>query len=222
MRLLAKSVSVIFHPLLILTYMLVILMSVDPYAFGVNHISEPLTRQLLLQVFLSTFFIPAVAVGMFAALGMVTSIELPQRHDRIGPYIITGVFYLWMFRNFLDSQLVPQPFAAFTLGATIGLFLAFLINNFSKISAHAVGMGGLTGMVLITMTTFDYQWLMVQLPFGATVHLNLMFLFLLVVLMTGIVGTCRLFLKAHVPQDIYGGYLIGFASQLIAWRILMG
>ena len=42
------------------------------------------------------------------------------------------------------------------LGATIALFIAFFINIFSKISAHAVGMGGLVAMVLISIISFSH------------------------------------------------------------------
>ncbi|MCO6481020.1 MAG: hypothetical protein J5I94_30530 [Phaeodactylibacter sp.] len=219
LRLLAKLISIVFHPLLAVTYMLALLLLVNPYLFGVNSISDQASKLLILQVFLSTFFIPFVAVAMLRLTGMIRSFQMESRQERIGPYIITGVFYLWMFRNFLDNPAIPTAFTSFLLGATIGLFFAFFINIFSKISAHAVGMGGLLGMVVITMLLFSYNTFTVMSPRG-TLEISISTVLLITILIAGLVGSARLFLQSHEPMDLYGGYLVGFASQFMALRFL--
>ncbi len=220
LQMLARIISYLFHPLLILTYMLVLLLLVNPYLFGVSSISEPLSRLLILRIFLSTFFIPAVAVSMLRLLGLVSSVELKDRHERIVPYIITGIFYLWMFQNFLYNPQVPTAYTAFVLGATIGLFLAFLINIFSLISAHAVGMGGLVGMVVITMLLFSYDTFTIDLYWFGAFQLNMNIILMVSIVLAGLVGTSRLLLSAHNSLDLYGGFLVGFAAQFIALRFL--
>jgi len=217
---LAQVLSFIFHPLLIVTYMLVLLLLVNPYLFGVNSIGDKASKLLILQVFLSTFFIPAFAVAMLRFTGMVKSLEMKTRQERIGPYIITGMFYIWMFRNFLGSDQVPTAFSSFLLGASIGLFIAFFINIFSKISAHAVGMGGLVGMVVITLLLFSYDTFTIHSTLVGVVELSMNGVLMVVILVAGMVGTARLLLQAHEPLDLYGGYLVGFASQFIALRFL--
>lgn len=218
----AQLISFVLHPLMVPTYMLIILMLVNPFAFSVSSIGDMSSRLLLIRLFLSTFFIPVFAVMMLRFLGLVKSIELKDQDERIGPYIITGIFYLWMFRNFLSDSQIPTIYASFLLGATIALFVAFFINIFSKISAHTVGMGGLLAMVLITwMTYFDYQAFVVDLPLLGRYQISLFALFVSTIFLSGMVGTARLALNAHDQQDVYGGYLIGFAAQLIAYRILI-
>ena len=216
---LARIISILFHPLLIVTYMLVLLLLINPYLFGVSRVGDQASKLLILQVFLSTFFIPAFAVAMLRFMGMIESMEMKTRQERIGPYIITGIFYLWMFRNFLDNSQIPTAFTSFMLGATIGLFLAFFINIFTKISAHAVGMGGLLGMVVITLLLFSYDTFSMNLPFGAF-EVSMSAVLAIAVLLAGLVGTARLLLQAHEPMDLYGGYLVGFSAQFIALRIL--
>ena len=83
LRYLAYFFSIIFHPLLVLTYMLIILLLVNPYMFGVNSIAS--STPLILMIFLSTFFIPVVAVVMMKFLGLISSFEMRDRHERIGP-----------------------------------------------------------------------------------------------------------------------------------------
>jgi hypothetical protein len=217
---LARLISLLFHPLLIMTYMLVLLLMVNPYLFGLSSLSEKPGQMLLLQVFFSTFFIPAFAMLMLRFLGLVPSLRFRERTDRIIPYIITGVFYLWMFYNFLNNSQVPDAYASFALGATIGLFLAFFINIFSKISAHTVGMGVFIGMVVITMFLFSYGYFTVDLRSLGSWRLNMILILLVTLLIAGLVGTARQMLEWHEPIDLYGGYLIGFAAQVIAFRFI--
>ena len=220
LKITAKVISVFFHPLMMLTYMLILLLLVNPYLFGVSSIGDPQSKELILRVFFSTFFIPVIAVAMMRFLGFVQSMELPEKEQRIGPYIITSIFYLWLFRNFLGNSVIPTAYTSFVLGATISLFIAFFINIFSKISAHTVGMGGLVGMVVITMLLFSYGAFEVTLPVIGTVYLQMISVLIAVIILAGLVGTARLLLEAHEPLDLYGGYLVGFASQLIALRFL--
>lgn len=220
LRIAAQVISVLFHPLMMLTYMLILLMLANPYLFGVSSIGEQQSVELILRVFFSTFLIPAIAVAMMRFLGFVQSMELPEKEERIGPYIVTSIFYLWLFRNFLGNSVIPTAYTSFVLGATISLFIAFFINIFSKISAHTVGMGGLIGMVVITMLLFSYGAFEVTLPLVGTFSLTMAGVLIVVIILAGLVGTARLLLQAHDPLDLYGGYLVGFASQLLALRFL--
>jgi len=218
LRSLAKVVSTLFHPLLMLTYMLILLLLVNPYSFGVNQIGEQ--SSLIWLIFLSTFMMPAFSVLMMKFLGMVESLELKSNQERIGPYIITGVFYLWIFINFKNNTRIPLAYTSFVLGSTIALFIAFFINIFSKISAHAVGMGGLTGMIAITMLLFNYDSFTVEVPLLGILQLSMNCVFMAVIVLAGSVGTARLLLKAHEPKDLYGGFLVGFSAQFIALQFM--
>lgn len=214
-KVLARIISAIFHPLLMPTYMLTLLVVVNPYLFGVSGLGDFQSRVLLLQIFLSTFFIPIIAISMLKLTGLVQSYELLDRRERIGPYIITGIFYMWMFRNFVTNPQIPTAYTTFILGCTIALFLAFFINIFSRISAHTVGMGALVGMVLITLWQFSYDTFLL-----GNWELNLKPILILTILLAGLVGTARLTLHKYEIADLYGGYIIGLFAQFIALRFL--
>lgn len=213
-RFFAQFVSFVFHPLLMMTYMLILLLVISPYLFG-----ESILRQsdvIVLTIFMTTAFIPGFAVLMMKWLELVESYDLQNRTDRTGPYILTGVFYTWIFRNFLDNPDMAFAFKVFALGATIGLFVAFFVNLFSKISLHAVGMGGLVTMVAITMLQFSYSSFGFNIGVVA-IEVRMTTLFISTILLAGIVGTARLYLGAHRPVDLYGGYIVGITAQLIAF-----
>ncbi|MEL6945304.1 MAG: hypothetical protein AAFO82_21845, partial [Bacteroidota bacterium] len=86
-RSIAYLISVVFHPLLVVTYMLIILLLMNPYLFGVNDITEQVS--LIIILLFSTFFMPVLMVGMLKKLDLVESIDLKDRQERIIPYILT-------------------------------------------------------------------------------------------------------------------------------------
>lgn len=214
LRTVAKIISFFFHPLIILTYSLILLLLVNPYIFGVNSIA--FQSRLILLIFLSTFMLPAFSVFMMRNLGLVNSMQLETKQERIGPYIITGVFYLWMFVNFKDNPTIPTAYTIFVLGATIALFIAFFINIFSKISTHTVGMGGLIGMVVITMALYSYESFTINPPLVGSIELSMNFLLMIVILLAGLVGSARLILDAHSNKELYMGFIVGLFSQFVA------
>lgn len=214
-RTLATIISFLGHPLLILTYVLLILMAVNPFAFGVSDMADPKAVVLALSVFGATFIIPGFGVALMKPLGLIKSLHMEDKQDRTGPYIICGVFYLWLFKNLLSNGHAPALYAKFVLGATIALFLAFFINIFTKISAHAAGMGGM--VVMLLLTALNWQSASFAIPvFNGTLQLSLLALSAFVIVLAGLVGTARLALGAHEPADLYRGYGAGILAVLLA------
>lgn len=218
MKIIFQAISILFHPLLMLTYMLVLLLLVNPYLFGVPHISKHL--HLLLMMFVSTFAIPMIAVVMMKFLGLIDSLEMRDKTERIGPYVATGIFYMWMAFYCYRSPIIPMAYTVATVGTTIALFTAFIINLFSKISIHATGMGGLVGMVLITMTLFSYDSFVIETATFGTLQISMGIVLMASIILAGLVGTARMGLNAHLPNELYGGYMVGFLTQFVALRFL--
>ncbi len=215
----ARFLSILGHPLLVLTIGLTLLLATNPFAFGVHDFADPKARVLLLTVFITTFILPGVGVAVMKPLGLIQSLEMHDRQERTGPYILTGVFYLWVFISLLSDVKMPGLFSVFALGTTIGLFVAFFANIFTKISAHALGMGGLVALVLLMCFRWGGTGLSIS-AFGHTLMLSTTALLALVVLFAGAVGVARLRLGAHEPVDVYRGYAAGFAAVLVAQGLL--
>lgn len=204
------------HPLFMISYVLLILLTYNPYLFGMGKDGQGL---LLISVVMLTIFFPLLAVGMMKALDMISSIEMATRKERVGPLIATSIFYLWLYINIKDNTGVSEAFSFFVLGTVIALFTAFFINNFSKISLHAVGMGGLIAGTFLIRQYFTYD--AATLSLGALgdyrVHINV--ILIAVIILAGLVASSRLLLKAHKMSDITGGVLVGIISQVIAFMI---
>lgn len=209
----ALALSGLFHPLLIPTYMFALLMVVNPFLFGANGFGERRALLTLLMMVLYTAVIPMISVLLMVALNMVGSIMMEEKTERIGPLLLVMVLYFWVYYNLSNSNDVPTIFSTFLLGVVIALALAFVINVLDKISLHTVGMGGLVGMLMITMGLFGANGIEVG---NYTVGLGV--LLIVGVIIAGLVGTARLALGAHDKVQIYAGYLVGFLAQLVALK----
>jgi hypothetical protein len=163
--------------------------------------------------------IPGIGLAIMKPLGLVKSLSMPDKQDRTGPYIVSGVFYLWLFKNLLSNGHTPILYTSIVLGAGIGLFAAFFINIFTKVSAHATGAGGLVGALLCTAVSWPNHTLGLPL-FGGTLELSMNILLGIGMLFAGLVGASRLALSAHTPTELYLGYATGFFSMMLAWKIL--
>lgn len=211
MRIIAKFISFVTHPLLMATYLLVLLLAVNPYLFGVSAFAEK--WPLILLVFASSFLIPSLVILMMLGLEIIPSLDMPEKEQRTIPLIAVGMLYLGLFTFCRNDASVPVAYTALVLGTVVGLFTGFFINLFSKISLHAIGMGGLIAAVIVTIELFAYDRFSVLLPGGRELQISLIAVLASVLLIAGLVGTVRLYLKAHVLEDIAGGYIVGFAAM---------
>jgi len=197
----SKGISILFHPLLLPSYAFAYIIFTNPYLFAVYEGTEWV---FLVRVILNTFLFPAACIFLLWRLGFMKSIEMKEKEDRIIPYITTGTLYVWAYVTFRKSS-DPQILNIILLGSCIALFLCFFANIFTKVSIHAAGAACLCIVVMqnILMSSYDTKWV-----------------FLLIIFIAGMIGVSRIKLKSHSIQEVFGGYLIGIAAQLFAYRFL--
>ena len=210
----ALLISGLFHPLLIPTYIFLLLVGVNPYLFGTTDLGESRAMSKLILIFLDTFVIPVVAVFIMVRLNMISSLMMREKSERIGPLLLVMVLYFWIYWNFNQSNQTPTIFSAFLLGVIISLVVAFVINLLDKISLHATGMGGLVAVCLILLVLFGDSGIAL-----GSLTLGLPLLLLLAVLLAGAVGAARLALGAHDRLQLYVGYSLGFVAQFAALKV---
>lgn len=219
MKIVAQILSYVFHPLIIPTYMVLLLLLINPYLFGVNSLHQGFL--IILRIFFTTFLIPSVAVLIMKGVGLISSLEMEERTDRVGPFIATGVFYLWAFRSLLADTSVPSAYLVAVLGATIVLFVCFFINIFYKLSVHAAGMAGFLGMVLICMHLYSVGIFKMDVPFLGECIISMNFILVASILAAAAVMSARLILNVHSLGQITLGFTVGLLGQFIALKVLI-
>ena len=218
MKFIANLISFVFHPLFILVYIMGLLIIINPYIF---RIQDEKTRVIFfVYTFVSLIVIPVVAIVILKQLNMIKSFRMEDKLERVGPLIVIGIAYLWLYINYKNTTSVPFIFTAFLLGSVISVFVSFFINNFTKLSLHTVGMGGLISAVIIMKYHFQNESFQLNI-FSNSFMINVFLLLLVVIIIGGLVGSVRLFLKSHTKDQIYLGYIVGFFAQLVAYNIVI-
>ncbi len=133
-----RVINWITHPLLMLSIAVLILWKVDPFSFG------PDADLTIISVFISSLVLPGIAIGMLFVLKLAPTDRELTKLDQVGPLLITGVFYLWMFRTLVSNPQIDESVKNLVLGACISLFVGFFLNLFQKLSFHIVGLGFLS------------------------------------------------------------------------------
>jgi hypothetical protein len=196
----AHLLSYVFHPLFIPTYFFLYLMQVLPFEFV--GITEWQLKMRLFSVAWLTAFFPAFAVFLLWRLKLSDSIFLRTQKERIIPYVITMFFYWWMYylsRNFTDQ---PIALKFFYLGIFVASAIGMTVNNFMKVSLHAMGIAGLTTAVILVSVFY---------PVNNAVWV------LLAVLLTALVISARLVVSDHTKKELVVGLFIGVCTQVAAY-----
>jgi hypothetical protein len=196
----AHLLSYVLHPLFIPTYFFLFLMQVLPFEFV--GISEWQLNMRLFSVAWLTAFFPAFAVFLLWRLKLSDSIFLRTQKERIIPYVITMFFYWWMYylsRNFTDQ---PIALKFFYLGIFVASAIGMTVNNFMKVSLHAMGIAGLTTAVVLVSVFY---------PVNNAVWV------LLAILLTALVISARLVVSDHTKKELVVGLFIGVFTQVAAY-----
>lgn len=201
--LIAKLVSYLFHPLLVGVYMAVYMIYLNPIFFNYT---DPRSRLLSLATVVNNNFVfPVIVVLLMKGLGFIESIYLNTQKERIVPYMACTIFFFWTWYVFYNRPEVAQPVKDMLQGVFYASILGMIANIYFKISMHAIGMGGLIGMML--MVLFD-GLMQSGLPFMSAI------------LFTGLVITSRLIVSDHQRGDMVAGFLVGLIAQVLAATIL--
>ena len=214
MKLFSKVISIVFHPLFISAYFLLFLYWLN--ASFLDFKDRNNTGLIIISILSSTILFPAIALFLMKGLNLIESIEMKDKKERVGPLIVTSLFYIWMYLNFKRNNIVPEYLTFFILGTTIALFFGFFTTLFYKVSLHAIGISGLiTGLYLIRVKYHFDDLVLSMVHRNWILQSDLLFVFLVVI--AGLVGTARLYLKDHSNKQVYLGYGLGVTSMLFAF-----
>ena len=186
----SKLISIIFHPVLIPTFGLLLLFNSGFYFSMVSWEAE---RFVLLVVFFSTGILPMLSVAILA-LNPKFDISMEKSRDRIIPLLSSSVSYYLGFVLLGRMKAFPV-FKLFLVASVLVIVVLLLISFKWKISTHMAAVGGMTGTIF-------------ALSFRSGV--NPVWAILIVVIISGLVGTARLVLKKHDLKQLFAGYTLGF------------
>jgi hypothetical protein len=207
-RVMAKIISYIFHPVFLPLYVAWFLVYVHPYLFA--GFPDMLKFRTMMMAVISFTFFPLVTVLLLKGLNFIDSIYLRTQKDRVIPFIACMIWYFWIayvWYNFgKTGGGIDMPLEAiqFAMGAFISTIIGLMVNIRMKVSLHGISAG-------IILTFFLMMAFTQPLNFG--VWLSVVFL------VTGLVCTARFIVSDHSPEEVYGGIITGAVSMILAWLV---
>jgi membrane-associated phospholipid phosphatase len=197
----ARILSYLLHPAFMPTLsVLLILLLPGIVNFKVNSDTLLLISAV---VFFNTAVMPILTSYILLRFRFISSLEMQDPKERILPYFATIIYYIFTYTLVSKAQIF-WFLETMQLGAIIALTITLVVTNFWKISAHMVGIGGLTGSLA---------------GFYSTNAIALEKEISVLILLSGVLGTARLLVKAHTPGQIYAGWFLGFLCVWGAFKL---
>ena len=198
MRIFLLVISYLFHPLFVPMAGACCYFIVTP-----KYSAARLEQGTVLPIFILTVVIPIITYFILRNVGLADSVFLSSINKRKYPLFIQIILLLIVI-----YQIVPKLYAIelhfYFLGLVIAALSALLLVYLKvKASLHLMGMGGLF-MFMVCLS--------IHFAINITLALSIF------TLLTGLVATSRLYLKAHSKGEILIGFLLGCLAQLMLVR----
>jgi len=202
LRTAAKIISILFHPLLFATYLVMI---VGFYFPAMLSISPDNFKIMIGFVFGFTFLLPVVNMIMFRYFGTISSFTMRGRSERLIPFSAIAIIYLVMVFLFFNKLPHYENFNKLMAIVTALVVFSMSVTFFYKVSIHSLAACGMIGILL---------------PLNKAIENNaLLWPTAISMAMAGLIMSARLYLNAHSINEVLmgalAGFSIGFAGMLI-------
>ena len=198
---LAQILSGALHPLLLPIYLTIIAL----YSPVAPTIDPRIKLVYLLIVSFCSSILPLCALLLLKRSGKISSVNLNQRQERFFPMLIIMLcFFLCIM--LLQRLRAPSLLIISMQGVGIAIILIASISLVWKISAHLTGLGGALAISII---------------FSLVYRIDLSFIAVIIVLLSGLLAWARLILHKHTLKQVSYGFLVGFTTVIITytWHI---
>ena len=189
-----KSISFIFHPLIMPLLGVVFYFSKSP-----RFIPIEIIQAKLISIFILTVILPILIYSLLKTLGKTKSIYLKTTQERILPLGLNSIIiYLILKRVFPPNESIELYY--FFVGVLLST-LACLILAFLKFKA-SIHMISISGVLMF--------FIALSIHFSININGTLA----LMTIIAGAIASSRLHLRAHDFKELIVGFCIGFLPQL--------
>lgn len=198
---LTTIISYLFHPVFMPILGMALILFSGTYLSLLAFESK---KAILIITGMFTILLPLSVLPFLKYYKLITSYTIPQRQERLIPFIMSLIFYSFAYALFRKLG-VPFFLQHFIIAALVCLFLNLIIHLWWKISAHMIGIGGLLGLLSALSFLFNID-----------IQLYLM----IIIIAAGLIGSSRLYLKSHSQSQIYAGFMLGYVTTFLVLIIL--
>lgn len=193
--------SYLFHPIFIPT-----LGTLFYIFYSKNYYLNNSWHLLLFQVVIISFFLPLAFFYLLRIIGMIDSIMIANVSQRKMPLLLQIMLSLVLISKTITKEFLPELYSFFLAGI-ISASIAFILVYFKiKASIHMIAISALTFFV----TLCSYFW-----------GQNRVELVCVLFLLSGVIASSRLFMKAHTIKELAIGYCAGMIPQIAVFYYLV-
>ena len=195
-----KFISVILHPIVVPTLGVLLYFILIPNRIGSNQ-----KLAILGLIFIVTYLVPLFVLVILKAFKLIKSYKVHTIKERKIPISLMIALY-YLLGNTLFKSTMIRDLGILFYATSLGLVVIYLLFIFKiKTSLHLLSLGISVGFFMLLST----QYLISFLP-----------VILILILISGLLASARLYLKAHTPKEVYLGFSLGLISPFIIHYIL--
>ncbi len=195
MKYITSAVTYIFHPLLMPTLGLLLMLNSGTYLSLLNSDAK---QAILFVMALGTLVFPLMMIPIFHYRHLITEIRELPREEQMVPKLVILILYIITFVYFVRLPL-SKVIHSYVLSVAITLLLLLLVQLKFNICMHSAALGGLAGLLMA-------MFILYQAPLQGV--------FILTLLAGGITATARIAQGSVTGAGVYSGYLTGFVVVL--------
>ena len=190
-----KSISFIFHPLIMPILGVIFYFSKSP-----RYIPDDIIKAKLISLFILTIVLPVLLYFLLRTLGKVKSIYLESTKERVLPLILNCIVILLVLQRIITPNQIIELYYFFVgiLLSTLSCLILAVLKF--KASIHMLAVSGLFMFFIALSIHFN---------------ININGTLALMSIIVGAVATSRLHVKAHTYIELIVGVFIGMIPQLI-------
>lgn len=203
----ANILSYVLHPLLMPTYLFAVLYFLAPTSVGADTLNVKFKLFALTIIFIYTFVFPSISIYWFYKRGLIESMKMENLSDRKFPFFLTACIYFILGYFLYSKNIFLYPSAYIIWAIALVILLVAIISLRWQISAHAAGIGGVIGIMAITLLRLGEDAL--YTPLMGTI------------ILAGYLLSARLQLNAHTPAQVGAGVGLGFVVSVVSMQFAL-
>ncbi|MGB0891044.1 MAG: hypothetical protein ACPGUU_01740 [Flavobacteriaceae bacterium] len=195
-----KFISVLLHPVVLPTIGVLLYFVLIPISL------ERVQQYAVLSiVFVATYLIPVLLLFFLKSLKLIHNFQVHSIKERKIPLALM-IFIFYALATVFSRLHQIRDLSILFYGTAFSLFFVYLLFIIKlKSSLHLLSMGSAVGFILVLTVLYSIT----TLPIIA-----------IMVLLSGLLASSRLHLKAHTTKEIYVGFFIGIFGQFAAYYFL--
>lgn len=160
---------------------------------------------VLSVVFIFTYLVPLLILILFKKLRIIKSYRTESIRERKIPIALMIILF-YLMGNTMNSALNLKDLGLLFYATSAGLLIIYgLFFFYIKASIHLLSLGIAGGFFMILGNNYSQSYLLV---------------IIIIFLLSGLLASARLHLKAHTTREIYIGFFIGLASPILLHFLL--